>query len=123
MAQQRGIERGAGIVSQRGLARGGNRGRSGGRRWVRQRRDGEVLDHVQQVVFAALVGAAIPLDEPAARRDLVAEPPIRASGGPRRRARADQRLLLGEAAAARRSQRSEASTRSEPCPVPNGCLP
>ena len=77
-------------------------------RWHR-----EVIDDVQQVRLAALVGAAVPLDEAAAKRELVAERPRLGSAAHDRIEPAfDQSLLGREATTRRRSQRSPASTRS-----------
>ena len=65
------------------------------------RRCREVIDDVQQVGLAALVGAAVALDQPAAERDLVAERPslVRAAHD-RIEPAFDQRLLGREANAA-----------------------
>ena len=96
-----GVQRVAGVVGQRRFARRGDgRRRAAAGSAAAPLR--QVVQHVQQVVLAALVGAAVALDQAAAQRDLVAEPPVaRACRATTPSSQCSiMRLLVGEAAAA-----------------------
>ena len=69
---QRRVQRLAGIVGQRGLAR---RARSPCALAAATAPLRQMVQHVQQVLLAALVGGAVALDQAAAQGDLVAELP------------------------------------------------
>ena len=89
VAQQRQVERVAGFVGQRRFARCAIAvARCSAARTAPR---GQLIEDVQQVLLAALVGAAVALDQTAAQRDLVAQPPIAARAAPRRRASARSR--------------------------------
>src|SRR5487761_2795082 len=72
MVHQHLVERRAGVVGERGTPRraDGGRARGGG---LEMRGARKVLDHVQQVVLAALAGRAIALDQAARLGQLAAE--------------------------------------------------
>ena len=116
MAHQRLVEREPGFVGEGGDAGGADRRRA----LVVARepaRDGEVVEDVEQVFLAALVGRAVALDQPAALGDLGAENGVAARrGGDAVEPALDRRLLGGEAAAvpAQRARRGEGAQERKP---------
>ena len=117
MRDERAVERRAGLVGQRRLARGADRLGALGRG---ARRAGELLDDVQQVALAAFVGGAVAFDEPAAAGNLQPERRVLAQAAFERGEPAlDGRLFEREAMPWRRRRFAEragaAPARRPPC--------